>query len=84
MMHICSARVELDLPSRSLKDKRHIVKRLLARARKTLDVQGSAALGFVTVSSSAAYAYQLVQQLEGWIERERPDVQVVIVEIERL
>ncbi len=93
-MHVCSARVELNLPSRTLKDKRHIIKSLLARARQTFnvaaaevdlqDVQGAASLGFVTVSPSAAYAYGLLEQLEGWIERERPDVEVVIVEIEAL
>jgi uncharacterized protein YlxP (DUF503 family) len=68
------------------------VKSLLARARQTFnvaaaevdlqDVQGAASLGFVTVSSSYDYAYGLLQQLEEWIERERPDVEVVIVEIE--
>ncbi|MDQ4076267.1 MAG: DUF503 domain-containing protein [Chloroflexota bacterium] len=91
-MYICSARVELNLPSRTLKEKRRIVKSLLARARQTFnvavaevdlqDVQGAASLGFVTVSSSRTYAHGLLEQLEEWIERERPDVEVVVVEIE--
>jgi uncharacterized protein len=91
-MHVCSARVELALPSRTLKEKRQIIKSLMARARQTFnvaaaevdlqDVQGSASLGFVTVSPSRAYAAGLLEQLEEWIERERPDVEVVTVEIE--
>jgi uncharacterized protein YlxP (DUF503 family) len=91
-MIVCSARIELDLPSRTLKDKRHIVKSLLARARNTFnvaaaevdlqDVQGAAALGFVTISASRAYAEGLLEQLEDWITRQQPDVTVVAVEIE--
>jgi uncharacterized protein len=91
-MFICSARIELDLPSRTLKDKRHIVKSLLARARNTFnvaasevdlqDVQGAAALGFATISPSRAYAEGLVEKLEEWILREQPDVVVVAVEID--
>jgi uncharacterized protein YlxP (DUF503 family) len=91
-MVVCSARIELDLPSRTLKEKRHIVKSLLARARNTFnvaaaevdlqDVQGAAALGFVTISVSRAYAEGLLEQLEEWIMRQQPDVTVVVVEIE--
>jgi hypothetical protein len=93
-MHVCSARVELNLPSRTLKEKRQIIKSLLARARQTFnvaaaevdlqDVQGAASLGFVTVSGSRPYAIGLLERLEGWIEHERPDVEVVTVEIEEL
>ena len=91
-MHICSARVELNLPSRTLKDKRRIIKSLMARARQTFnvaaaevdlqEVQGAASLGFVTVSPSRPYAVGLLERLEEWIIRERPDVDVVIMEIE--
>ncbi len=91
-MVVCAARIELDLPSRTLKDKRHIIKSLMARARNTFnvaaaevdlhDVQGAASLGFVTVSPSRAYAEGLLEKLEEWIMRERPDVTVVAVEIE--
>lgn len=48
------------------------------------DVQGAASLGFVTVSSSRPYAHGLIERLEDWILRERPDVEVVVVEIEEL
>ncbi|MBA3534872.1 MAG: DUF503 domain-containing protein [Ardenticatenales bacterium] len=91
-MHVCSARVELNLPSRTLKDKRHIIKSLLARARQTFnvaaaevdlqDVQGAASLGFVTVSPSLEYARGMLERLESWIEQERPDVEIVVVEID--
>lgn len=93
-MHVCVARVELDLPSRTLKEKRQIVRSLLARARQRFnvaaaevdlqDVQGAASLGFATISPSHDYAYGLLEQVEEWIMRERPDVCVVVVEIESL
>ena len=93
-MYIYSARIELNLPSRTLKDKRRIIKSLLMRARQSFnvsaaevdlqDVQGAASLGFVTVSSNRAYAHGLIERLEDWILRERPDVDVVVVEIEEL
>ncbi len=91
-MYICYARFELNLPSRTLKEKRQIVKSVLARARRSFnvaaaevdlqDVQGSASLGFVTVSESRPYAVGLLERLGEWIERERPDVEIVAVEIE--
>ena len=93
-MYICSAQVELNLPSRSLKEKRRIIKSLLARARQNFnvsaaevglqDVQGAASLGFVVVSSNRPYAYGMLERLEEWIMRERPDVEVVVMEIEQL
>ena len=55
-MHVYSARVELDLPSRTLKEKRQIIRSLLKRARQVFNVAaaevdlndavGSASLGF--------------------------------------
>lgn len=91
-MHVCSAVFHLHLPSRSLKAKRGIVKSILARARNTFnvaaaevgmqDVHGAAVLAFVTVSGSRSAARALLEQLEEWLVEERPDVDVVSVEIE--
>ncbi len=91
-MHVFSAKFHLHLPSHSLKDKRGIVKSILSRARNTFnvasaevgmqDVHGVAQLGFVTVSESSLRGRQLLEQLEEWLVEERPDVEIVDVEIE--
>jgi uncharacterized protein YlxP (DUF503 family) len=91
-MFIYTAQCHLHLPSGSLKEKRGIVKSILARARNTFnvaaaevdhqDLTGSAVLAFVTVSGNRLYARQLMERLEEWLVDERPDVAVVAVEIE--
>jgi uncharacterized protein YlxP (DUF503 family) len=91
-MFVYAAAVHLDLPSGSLKGKRGIVKSILARARNNFnvaaaevglqDLPGSALLAFVTVSASRVYARRLLERLEEWLVEERPDVEVVAVEIE--
>lgn len=91
-MYVFSAECWLRLPSRSLKGKRGIVKSLLARALNTFnvsaaevdlhDVHGEAVLGFVTVNANRATARKTLEQLEEWLVEERPDVEVVSVEIE--
>lgn len=91
-MHVFSAEVYLRLPSGSLKGKRGIVKSILARARNRFnvsvaevdqqDVPGSAVLGFVTVTSVRRAGRELLERLEEWLVEERPDVEVVAVEIE--
>lgn len=91
-MHVCSAVFHLHLQSRSLKVKRGIVKSILARARNTFnvaaaevdmqDIHGAAVLAFVTVSGSRTGARSLLEQLEEWMVEERPDVDIVSVEME--
>lgn len=91
-MHVYSARIELDLPSRTLKEKRQIIRSLLKRSRQVFniasaevdlhDAAGSASLGFATVSVSREHARGRLERLEPWIEQEYPDVRVVVVEIE--
>ncbi len=91
-MHVFSLSLQFHLPSRTLKEKRSIVKSLLARARNKFNVAATevdfhdrhdtAQLGFVTVSDSRVVARQLLEQLVEWVERERPDVELVAVEIE--
>jgi hypothetical protein len=90
-MHILVLTVELLLPSRSLKAKRGIVKSLVARARSRYNVSASevdlqddaerAVLAFSTVSGSGSYARRLLDDLEEWIPRERPEVEIVRSEI---
>jgi len=72
--------------------KRGIVKSILARARNNFNVasaevdlhdkHGAAILAFVTVSDSRSLGRRLLEQLEEWLVGERPDVDVVSVEIE--
>ena len=91
-MHVFSAEFHLHLPSRSLKGKRGIVKSIMARARNRFnvavaevdlqDVPGSALIGFATVASGRADGRQVLERLEEWLVAERPDVEVVTVEIE--
>jgi len=91
-VHVFAATLQLSLPSRTLKEKRSIVKSLLARARNRFNVAAAevdfqdrhdtARLGFVSVSDSRVMARQLLEQLAEWVERERPDLELVVVEIE--
>lgn len=91
-MFVHSARFHLHLPSHSLKGKRGIIKSILARSRQQFnvsaaevdlqDVHGSAVLGFAAVSESRAGGRQLLERLEEWLAEERPDLEIVEVEIE--
>ena len=91
-MHVISLVLELELPSTSLKSKRGIVKSLLARARNRFNVAaaevadqddwGTALVAFVTVSGDRAYARRLLEQVEEWIVRERPDLPIRFVDYE--
>ena len=91
-MHVFSAMFKLHLPSTSLKGKRGIVKSIMARARNSFNVAaaevdlqdnpGTAILAFVTVSENRALARGMLERVEDWVVEERPDVEVVAVEIE--
>ena len=93
-MHVALLQMRLLLPSRTLKEKRAIVKSVLARARNRFNVACSesalndqpadAELCFVTVSSSATRARQLLQELEYWLVSERPDLQIIDLQVEEL
>lgn len=91
-MFVYSARFHLKLPSHSLKGKRGIVKSILARARQQFnvssaevdlqDVHGTAILGFAVVSENRLGGRQLLERLEEWLAEERPDIEIVDVELE--
>lgn len=87
--------ITLHLPGvRSLKEKRSIVKSLLARMRNKFNVSaaevasqeahGRAVLGVACVSASGEYAQGLLDELVRWIEEERPDLTVLDADIELL
>jgi len=91
-MHVFSALFKLHLPSNSLKGKRGIIKSVLARARNSFnvaaaevdlqDIPGTAILAFVTVSENRAHARRQLERIEEWLVEERPDLDLVAVEIE--
>ena len=87
-MVIAAATIDLYLPGMaSLKEKRGVLKSLIARLHKTFniaaaevdlhDVWQSAALGIAVVSTSAAHGEAVVESVLAWIERNRPDVTIV-------
>ena len=87
--------IKLYLPAaHSLKDKRSILKSVIARIGREFNVSiaevdeqdlwQTAVVGMATVSNDAAYAHGLLTKAVEWIEHNRPDVNVLDVEIEML
>lgn len=94
-MIIGACTIILHLPGiHSLKEKRSIVKSVLARMRNEFNVSaaevddqdrhGQAVLGVACVSSSHDYARGQLEAVVRWIERERPDTNILDYEIELL
>jgi uncharacterized protein YlxP (DUF503 family) len=87
--------IELHLPGlNSLKDKRSILKSMLARLHNTFnvsaaevdrqDVWQSAVIAVVTVSNSTSHSSQVIANVLDWIENNFPDVFIVRQETEVL
>lgn len=86
-MFIYCLELHIDLPSRSLKEKRGIVKSIMGRARNRFNVAcaevdrqdnaGLAVLGFVTVSPDKVLARKTLERLEDWIYEGWPDVEII-------
>jgi uncharacterized protein YlxP (DUF503 family) len=87
-MVIGACTIELDLPGLgSLKEKRGLLKSLLARLHKEFnvtaaevdlhDVWQSSTIGIATVSTSAVHAQNLLNNVVRWLEINRPDLEVV-------
>lgn len=94
-MVIGSCTITLHIPAaRSLKDKRHVIKSVVARVRNEFNVsiaevasQDSwqlAVLGVACVSSSQRYAHGQLEAVVRFIEQQRPDAPLVSYEIEML
>ncbi|MBA3825316.1 MAG: DUF503 domain-containing protein [Ktedonobacterales bacterium] len=94
-MMIGALRIVLRLPeSHSLKDKRQIVKSLLARARHDYAVAAAetgeqdrwqiAELGFAYVSASGAHATEVLEKVARFIDTTRPDLDILEEHIEAL
>lgn len=87
--------LELHLPGvGSLKEKRGILKSLMAQIRKKFnvavaevdlhDVWQSGSIGLSVVSTSASHAETMLENIAGWIETYRPDIDIIEQRIETL
>lgn len=87
--------LELNIPTAaSLKDKRQIVKSVIARLRNEfniavaevdrLDSWQTAVIAAVTVSGDREYAHGLMTRVALWVERHRLDCDLVDYDIELL
>jgi hypothetical protein len=78
----------------SLKEKRQIVKSLIARTRNTFnvgiaevaaqDIWQQAVIGVACVSASHSYAHEQIEAVVRFIEEQRPDLPLINYEIEML
>jgi uncharacterized protein YlxP (DUF503 family) len=95
-MIIGACTIELRIPAnRSLKEKRRVLKPLLARLRREFNVSVAevghndhwqmAGIALVTVANNdPGYVQRFLEKVVAWIETYRPDVQVVDWRIETL
>ena len=85
--------LELEIPaSQSLKDKRHVVRSVIARVRQdfnisiaevdSLDAWQHATIGIVCVSADEKYAHGLLEKVIDNIERSRLDAVIADYSIE--
>ncbi|MBX3056259.1 MAG: DUF503 domain-containing protein [Anaerolineae bacterium] len=89
----CVVKLELD-GVLSLKEKRQIVKSILARLPhhfnvavaevEAQDVWQTAVIGLATIGTDAAYLHGLLEKAVAWIEQARPDIPIGDYEIEML
>lgn len=93
-MYIYCMELHLCLPSRSLKEKRGIVKSILGRTRNRFNAASAevdrqdnpavAVLGFVTVSPDKSIAREVLERIEDWIYDGWPDVEIVAADINEI
>jgi uncharacterized protein YlxP (DUF503 family) len=90
---ICT--LELYLPGmNSLKDKRSVIKSVTARLNREFnisaaevglnDVWQSSTVGVAVVTTAEAHAEQMLENVVSWLERNRPDVEIVDYRIETI
>jgi uncharacterized protein len=76
----------------SLKEKRRVVKSVMARLPQQFnvavaeidhqDIWQTAVIGLVTVGTDAGYLHHLLEKSITWIEQQRPDVEIGRYQIE--
>jgi uncharacterized protein YlxP (DUF503 family) len=93
-MVIFTCRLVLHLPGcASLKEKRGLIKPLLARLHREFDLAAAevehqdvwqtAVLGLVVVGNNAGELQARLQHIVWWVEHNRPEVEVVDAQFER-
>ena len=86
-MHVATCVIKLDLPGvHSLKEKRSILKSILARLGKRFniataeieqhDMWQTAVIALVTVGNDSAYLQGLLEKCVAWIESTHPDLPI--------
>lgn len=86
-MHVATLTLYLDLPGNgTLKDKRSVVKGLLARLHKEFNVSAAevgahntwniAVLACALVTTDPAQGQRMLEKLVQWLERHRPDLEL--------
>jgi uncharacterized protein YlxP (DUF503 family) len=93
-MFIYCLEIHLSLSSRSLKEKRGIVKSILGRARNRFNVacaevdrqdnSALAVLAFVTVSPDKLIPRQALERVEDWIYEDWPDVEITAANVSEI
>ena len=93
-MVVAVCTVQLEIFARSLKDKRSVVKPILARVRDHfnvsaaevdhLDAWQTSTLAFACVSTDAVYAHGLLTKVVEFIEQSRLDANILDFQIELL
>ena len=87
-MIIGVSQITLHLPdSHSLKEKRQIIKSVIARVRNHFEVAEQdrwqlAVLGVSCVSNSSSHADEILMRVQRYIEETRPDILITDVETE--
>jgi uncharacterized protein YlxP (DUF503 family) len=87
-MHIAALTIELHIPGcQSLKQKRSRLKPLLARLHKEFNISAAeiagndshtlAVIACVMVSNDHKHVQRALDKIPAWIERHRPDLQIV-------
>lgn len=86
-MHVATCVIQLDLPGvMSLKEKRRIIKSILARLAQQFnvataevdhhDLWQTAVIALVTVGTDAGYLQGLLEKAVTWLEDARPDIPI--------
>jgi uncharacterized protein YlxP (DUF503 family) len=94
-MHVATLIIELLIPgSDSLKHKRGRLKPLLSRLHKEFNISaaeidyhdrhGSALIACAMVSNDAKHIQRVLMKIPAWIEKYRPDLQVIDEELQFL
>lgn len=92
-VHVAVLQVELALPAcRTLKDKRSALKSLLISVQREfacsaaelgwLDDPSRGLIGCSVIGNDGRHVERVVQKIPGWIERHRPDLEVVDFQVE--